>query len=892
MRGKSHSAVGESSRQHATDSMTTYSLLTAEQCFERLSTSWSGLDDHQIRERTSTYGANILESAGSLSWQRQLLRSFFFPFNAILFAILLISAMSNVLAQSANNRDYKTIIMLGSMILLSSLIRFWQEYRSSKAIAALRAMIHSTSTVRRNGLDRVEIDNEHLVPGDVLLLAAGDMIPADCRIVQAKDLFLSQSLLSGESLPVEKHAAVMASVQGISAFDCSNLCYMGTTVASGTAIAVVINTGSRCALAEISRSVQENPVESSFDKGVRSVSYLLMRSMLVMVPLVFLINGLTKHDWVESLLFALSVAVGLTPEMLPMIVSTNLARGAVSMAARHVIVKRLSSIQNIGAMDIFCTDKTGTLTMDKIVLKRALNVDGDEDEEVMQWAYLNSFHQTGLRNVMDAAVLEHEQILHREHSETAFVKVDEIPFDFERRRMSVILRQPSGKHLLICKGAVEEMLSVCSAAFDPGVDRKLHIDHDRVTELNDEVRDRIIRLSEQLNEDGLRVLIIAVREFEADQIHYGVSDERSLIVTGFIGFLDPLKDSAAAALKELQKLGVSLKVLSGDNLTICRTICRQVGIPAEDTLLGTDMEFMTDEQLKSRLPHTTLFAKLRPLQKSRIIRLLQQDGHTVGFMGDGINDAAALHLADVGISVDSAVDIAKESAEMILLEKDLLVLKNAVIVGRTTFGNIMKYIKMAASGNFGNMFSMLGASLLLPFVPMLPVQVLLQNLLYDLSQISIPWDRMDDEYMNLPRRWDASDIARFMLRIGPISSIFDYLSFAVLAFVFHVATPEAQHQFQTGWFWEGLISQVLIVHFIRTRRIPFLQSRASAAVLLSGIALCLVALTLPFSALAPYASLQPMPPAYLLCLILILAAYGLSLQWAKKRYIARFGTWL
>ncbi len=878
--------------QELEKSLREFSAMSADACCATLHTNVSGLEATQVAAARNAVGLNNIDLQKAPSWLTQLLRSFLFPFNAVLLVILLISFFTDVIMPDAGSRDFKTIAMLSTMILLSSLIRFWQEYRSSKAAEALRSMIRTTATVQRSGTAEVEIPIVELVPGDIVHLAAGDMIPADCRLLQSKDLFLSQSLLTGESNPIEKHSHAALDTATIAFIDLPNICFMGTTVASGAAVAVIVLTGTHTYLASISKSIAQSDTKTSFDKGVNSVSYLLMRYMMIMVPLVFLINGLTKGNWIEALLFAISVAVGLTPEMLPMIVSTNLARGAVGMSRKRVIVKRLSAIQNIGAMDVLCTDKTGTLTMDKIVFKRALNVYGEEDDEVLQWAYLNAYHQTGLRNMMDRSVLEHQEILTEHRIDTRFTKVDEIPFDFHRRRMSVILHQPNNKHLLVCKGAVEEMLDICTHTFDPGEDRQLQIEHDTITILDDITRQRISELSRKLNEDGLRVLLIAVREFEARELNYGVADESKLIVAGFIGFLDPAKESARESISGLQQLGVQVKVLSGDNEVVCAKICRDVGIPQHHILLGAQIEHMTDEVLSAELEQTDIMAKLSPMQKSRIIKLLQLRGHTVGYLGDGINDATALSDADVGISVDTAVDLAKESADIILLDKDLLVLRSAVEVGRITFGNIIKYIKMAASSNFGNMFSMLGASAVLPFLPMMPIQILLQNLLYDISQISIPWDTMDDEYIAVPRKWDASDISTFMLHIGPISSIFDYVTFALLYFVFQANTPAQHSLFQSGWFVEAMLSQSLIVHMIRTRKIPFVQSHASGPVLiLSGLIMC-ITVYLPFSSFAPALSLQALPLSYFGYVAAILLSYAILTQIAKNWYTKRFGRWM
>ena len=889
--------AGASSNQHPypqehVRDLVAYSAMDREALLQQLDSRESGLEEEEAEERLHTAGANEISHEKAPSWYRQLLEAFLNPFIGVLIVIALVSLVTDVFLASPQDRDYKTVVVVGVMVLLSSFIRFFQEFRSNRAAEQLKRMVKTTATVLRSPKGKQEIELKELVPGDLILLSAGDMIPGDCRILQCKDLFISQSILTGESLPVEKRDQASGSMANRAVLELETICFMGTNVVSGTATALILKTGNDTYLGAISRTLSGKRAETSFDKGVNSVSWLLIKFMLVMVPLVFFINGLTKGNWLEALLFAIAVAVGLTPEMLPMIVTANLAKGAVNMSKRKVIVKRLNAIQNIGAMDILCTDKTGTLTLDKIVLERHLNVFGDEDHEVLKWAYLNSYYQTGLKNLLDLAVLERADQLEDFHLEDAFRKIDEIPFDFQRRRMSVILEGPGHKHLLICKGAVEEILSLCSYAFDPGTDRQVQIATDRITVMDEDMRQTVLETSRRLNEEGLRVLLVAVKEYEERPLTYTVADESQLILTGFIGFLDPAKPSARPSIEALHELGVHIKVLTGDNEVVTKKICRDVGIPVQHVLLGHELEGMDDDTLKARIDEVSILAKLSPIQKSRVVRLLQSKGHTVGFMGDGINDAAALRDADVGISVDTAVDIAKESADIILLEKDLMVLRKGVIYGRRTFGNIIKYIKMTASSNFGNMFSMLGASALFPFLPMLPVQVLIQNLLYDISQISIPWDRMDQEYIEKPRKWEAGGISRFMLFIGPISSIFDYATFAVLYFVFKAKHPENQSLFQSGWFVEGLLSQTLIVHMIRTKKIPFLQSWASAPVLALTTLIMALGIYLPFSPFASAFQMRPLPGMYFPWLIGILLAYCLLTQGVKNWFIRRFQQWL
>lgn len=861
--------------------------------YAMLESSEIGLTKLTSDERLKKFGLNEVQYDKAPSWLSQLIKAFINPFIFILLVIAIISFIVDIWMAEPGESDYKTVIMVAGMVIFSALLRFFQEYRSNQAAEKLKSMVKTTATVLRKFIGKREIAMTELVPGDILFLSAGDMIPADCRIMKCKDLFVSESMLTGEALPVEKNALPIRDADTKQPIELNNLCFMGTNVVSGTAKAIVVVTGNRTYFGSISKTITGNRPETSFDIGINKVSYLLIRFMLVMVPIIFLINGFLKGDWMQALLFAIAVAVGLTPEMLPMIVTANLAKGAMNMSKHKVIVKRLNAIQNIGAMDILCTDKTGTLTLDKIVLEKHLNALGDEDDEVLKWAYLNSFHQTGLKNILDKAVLEHIELHDYLKVEEHFMKVDEIPFDFERRRMSVILKMRNGNHLLICKGAVEEILDLCSHTFDPGENKELHLENDKIILMDEKMRDKVLQTSKKMNEEGLRVLLVAIREFDGKHpLTYSVDDEQQLTLTGFIGFLDPAKPSAQPSIAALQELGVTVKVVTGDNEIVTKKICNDVGIPVKNIVLGTELESMTEEELTLKIDDVSIFAKLSPLQKVRVVKALRAKGHTVGFMGDGINDAAALKEADVGISVDTAVDIAKESADIILLEKDLMVLRKGVIYGRRTFGNIIKYIKMTASSNFGNMFSMLGASAFLPFLPMLPVQLLTQNLLYDISQTTIPWDKMDEDFLKEPKKWDASSIQRFMFFIGPISSIFDFATFALMFYYFKANSPELQSFFQTGWFIEGLLSQTLIIHMIRTKKIPFIQSWATAPVLALTTIIMLVGIAIPFSPLAPMLKMQPLPLSYFPWLFGILTCYCLLTQYVKTWFIKKFNQWL
>ncbi|MGP8215269.1 MAG: magnesium-translocating P-type ATPase [Bacteroidia bacterium] len=865
-----------------------------EELFANLGTSEAGLTEEQVQEKQEKFGLNEIASEKAPPWFVQFAQAWITPFNGILIVIAGISFVTDVvMAATPAERDYSTLALVMAMVLLSTFIRFWQEFRSNIAAEELKSMVKTTATVMRQGLGKKEIDLKELVPGDMVFLTAGDMIPGDCRIIYSKDLFVSQAMLTGEALPVEKKDTAIEDADKKQPLELENICFMGTNVVSGAAVGIVATTGGQTLFGSISKTLTGKRPETSFDKGVNSVAWLLVKFMLVMVPLVFVINGLTKHNWTEALLFAIAIAVGLTPEMLPMVVTATLAKGAINMSKRKVIVKRLNAIQNIGAMDILCTDKTGTLTLDKIVLERHLNVEGAEDDEVLKWAYLNSFHQTGLRSLLDVAVLEHGEVKKVLEAQGDFKKIDEIPFDSKRRRMSVILQQEDGKHLLICKGAVEEMIDICTQAFDPGENMQLHAERDKIIPMDDALKENVLKMSRRMNEEGLRVLIVAIKECDATHpINYAVADESNMILTGFIGFLDPAKPSARPSIQALQRLGVELKVLTGDNEIVTKKICKDVGIPITNVLLGSEIEGLSDPELLDKLEHTSIYAKLNPMQKSRVIKVLQSKGHTVGFMGDGINDAGALRDADVGISVDTAVDIAKESADIILLEKDLMVLRKGVIYGRRTFGNIIKYLKMAASSNFGNMFSMLGASALLPFLPMLPVQVLTQNLLYDISQTALPWDRMDAEYLVKPRKWETGGIARFMIYIGPISSIFDYVTFAIMWFVFKAQTPAQQSLFQSGWFVEGLLSQTLIVHMIRTRKIPFVQSTAATALTITTVLIMLIGIYIPMSPFAASFKFTALPATYFIYLVAILLGYCLLTQVVKTWFLKKFMQWL
>jgi Mg2+-importing ATPase len=822
-----------------------------EELLRSLRTAPEGLTQAEAEERERTGGPNEVAQERRRGWFIRLLIIVRNPL------VILLAALSSI---SFATGDARAGIVMACMVVLSVTLRFVQEARADAAAAKLKAMIHVTATVIRDGAAR-EIPLRDLVSGDIVKLSAGDMIPGDVRVLSAKDLFVSQGTLTGESLPVEKFHDSDPKASNSPA-ELKNTCFMGTSVQSGTATAVVVVTGAATYLGSMAGSITGEAPPTSFDRGLSRFTWLMIQLMAVMVPLVFLINGFTKHDWKSAFFFAMAVAVGLTPEMLPMIVSVCLSKGAIAMSRKKVIVKRLNAIQNFGGMDVLCTDKTGTLTEDRVVLQRHCNVAGRETDEVLLDGYLISYFQTGLKNLLDTAILATSDF-HGQALVEKYKKLDEIPFDFTRRMMSVLVEDPEGHAILFTKGAPEEIFHQCShfeldgkvSPMDPGL----------MKGLKDEYA--------SLSNDGFRVLAVARKELQGKR-SCSKEDERDLVLKGYVAFLDPPKGTAARAIEALHKHGVAVKILTGDNDLISRKVCSDVGLEPDPMLLGDAVEKMSDAELAEAAEKTTLFARLSPAHKQRIVRLLRGNGHVVGFMGDGINDAPALHAADIGISVDTAVDIAKESADLILLEKDLMVLEGGVIEGRKVFANIIKYIRMGASSNFGNMFSVLGASAFLPFIPMAPIQILTNNMLYDFSQVPIPTDAVDEEQVALPRPWNIGEIKRFILCIGPISSIFDYSTFFVMLYLFKCWDPSRAPLFQTGWFVESLMTQTLIIHIIRTNKIPFLQSRASWSLILTTLAIMAFGAWLPYSPLASSLGLAHLPPLYWPILMLTLLAYA------------------
>lgn len=840
--------------------------------YKRFETCPEGLTAEEARARLAKHGPNVLAKDQRIGLGKLILRAVINPL------VMLLTVLASV---SFATGDFRAGTVISLMIALSLGLKLIQEAKADSAASKLKAMISVTATVTRDGKLQ-EIAVSQLVPGDVVTLAAGDMIPADVRMVLAKDLFVMQSSLTGEAFPVEKFE-VETNAAATVTIELTSIAFLGTSVESGSATGVVIATGKESFLGAMAESLSEQKTETAFDKGIAQFTWLILRFVLVMVPLVFVINGLTKGNWGEAFFFAIAVAIGLTPEMLPMIVTVCLSKGAVAMSRKKVIVKRINAIQNLGAMDVLCTDKTGTLTMDQVILERHCDVALKEDDEVLALAYMNSHFQTGLKNVLDRAVLAHTET-HAHARIPEYTKVDEIPFDFQRRIMSVVVRTPEGNDRIISKGAPEAIFPRC-ANFK--LDGKLFpMDHAHIDGLRQEY--------ERLSAEGFRVLAIAIKDIvprgvvAGDATPYSKTDESDLILNGYVAFLDPPKESATAAIMALKGHGIEVKVLTGDNDLVARKICKEVGLPTEFVLLGSDVESMNDDQLADAVEKNTLFARVSPAHKQRIIKALQSRQHTVGFMGDGINDAPALRTADVGISVDTAVDIAKESADMILLEKSLLVLEAGVIEGRKVFANIIKYVRMGASSNFGNMFSVVGASVFVPFLPMAPLQILANNLLYDISQAAIPTDDVDPEQVDKPRPWDIKQLTRFIVFIGPCSSIFDYTTYFMMLYIFNcwnTSTPEAaahsESLFQTGWFVESLLTQTLIIHIIRTNKIPFLQSRSSWPVLVMSLVIMAIGIAIPFSPLGDYLGFTKLPLLYWPLLAISLLCYVVLTQLVK-----------
>ena len=841
------------------------SKMSEKELLNKLDSNIEGLDSKKVRDKKNKYGLNIVANEKSKTMLSRIYDDFKNPLNILLIALAFISYLSN---------DVRSMVVILVMVVLGIILRLTQEISADHAAQKLKALISTMATVIRNKKE-IELSIKELVPGDIIKLSAGDMIPSDVIIISAKDLFINQSTLTGESNPVEKFANINLE-NNKEIFEIQNICFLGSNVISGTATAVVVSTGGKTYFGSLAKSIINNQAPTGFDKGVNKFTWMMIRFLIVMVPLVFLVNGLARHDWLEAFLFSIAVAVGLTPELMPMIVSVNLSKGAISMSKKKVIIKKLNSIQNLGAMDVLCTDKTGTITEGKTSLESHLDVLGNSNDDVLKYGFLNSYYHTGLKSILDETILKHGKVDSISKITNNYNKIDEVPFDFERKRMSVVIEDKEDNHLLICKGAFEEMMSCCSFMQIEG----------KIQKLDDSRKEEIVKLIDGLNGEGYRVVTLAykaLKKLSSDYV-YSVKDESELTLLGFLSFLDPPKDSAIMAIKELNALGVDVKILTGDNDKVTKHICDQVGINSETIVFGSQIEEMNDEELNNIVEKSNIFVKLAPSHKDRIIKALQRNDHVVGFMGDGINDAPALKTSDVGISVNSAVDIAKESSDIILLDSSLVILRDGVLEGRKVFGNIIKYVKMAASSNFGNMFSVVGASAFLPFLPMLPIQVLTNNLLYDLSQTTIPTDKVDEEWLEVPRKWTMNKIEKYVLIIGPISSIFDYITFFVMLYVFNCwNNPELFH---TAWFIESIFTQTIIIHIIRTNKIPFIQSRASKPMLLSSIIILSIAVLITLTPVAAYLGFVKLPLLYWGILIIMMLLY-ITLTQIVKTFISR-----
>ncbi|WP_061591998.1 magnesium-translocating P-type ATPase [Streptococcus sanguinis] len=861
--------------------------------------SFRGLTEEQVEENRDLYGENIITKGQEDSILKKIYESIINPFTVILLVIALVSLVTNVWLAKPGEEDPTTSIIIVVLVLISGGIRFVQELRSDRAASNLSRLIVNTATVIREGAEQ-ELPIDELVVGDIIKLSAGDMIPADVLLLDSRDFFVQQSGLTGESDAVEKVCLAKSDGQNLdSLLETESLAFMGTNVISGRAIALVLVVGDETMMGAIEQTLNTYDEPTSFEREMNSISWLLIRLMLVMVPVVFFINGLTDGDWLEAGVFALSVGVGLTPEMLPMIITASLAKGSIIMAQEKVVIKKLNAIQDLGAIDILCTDKTGTLTQDEIVLEYPLDIHGDLDLAVLRRAFLNSYYQTGLKNLMDRAIINRTEKEAEKHEivrnlDQTFKKIDELPFDFERRRMSVIVKDDEDVISMVTKGALEEMLAISS-----------HVEYKkRITELTEEIRQEILAEVSQLNEQGLRVLGVSYKSDLEEDYNYEVKDESDMILTGYLAFLDPPKSSAAPAIETLAEYGVATKILTGDNDKVTQAVCEKVGLDVDNILLGVEVDALSDEELSQAVEHTTVFAKLSPDQKARIILQLKANGHKVGYMGDGINDAPSMKVADVGISVDTAVDIAKETADVILLDKDLMVLEKGLVEGRKVYANMTKYIKMTVSSNFGNIFSLLFASIFLPFLPMAPVHLIVLNLVYDLSCIALPFDNVDSEFLKKPRIWSANSITRFMAWIGPISSIFDVLTYLLLYFIIVPMITGGSYQagsgqaetfitlFQTGWFIESMWTQTMVIYMLRSPKLPFVQSRPALSVIVTTMAAALFVTSLPYSLFASVLKTAPLNGTYFLFLFLIIALYMVSVTLVKHLYIKRYREWL
>ena len=852
-------------------------ISSKDEFLKRMNLKETGLTSKEVEENRNKYGHNILKQKKPKQWYQYLFDSLFSPFNLILLGITLVLIYTDVILTSPPN--YANIVVILMLITVSTLLEFFEVYRSNKAAEKLKSLVSVKASVYRDGkLTKVPL--EEITIGDVISLSAGDLIPADLRVIEAKDLYLIQSSLTGESDAVKKVVETKNKKEDLDDItNLDNICFMGTNVMSGTGKGIVFNIGDNTYFGKVADTITERKPKTNFQKGIENVSKLLIRFMLVLIPITFLLNAI-KHGTLIAFTFAVAIAIGITPLLLPVILSSSLAKGATRMSKKKTIVKRLDSIQSFGAMNILCTDKTGTLTEDKIVLEKYLNIKGEEDTRVLKHAFLNSYFQTGLKGNIDEAVINRVKQTELNGIEEKYHKIDEIPFDFSRRRLSVIISDGEKKQM-ITKGAVEEILSICTMIDYKG----------EVSEITKEIKQNILKMTKELNQEGLRVIAVCQKNDIVNIQQFSVKDETKMVLIGFIGFLDPPKESAKSAIERLNRDGIRVIVLTGDNEYVTKAICEKVGINTDKIVLGNKIEKLSDMAIKRLLKKTNVYAKLSPIQKARIVRLLKEEGNVVGYMGDGINDAPSMHNSEVGISVDTAVDITKETADIILLEKDLDVLTDGVLEGRKTFGNLLKYIKMAVSFNFGEVLSVLIASMLLPFFPITPIQLLVQSLLYDIGQLSLPYDNVDKEYLQKPRKWDLKGLKNFMLWMGPTSSVFDLMVFAILWFGFHLRQLDTA-LFQTIWFSYGVVSNLIGLHIIRTAKTPFIQSNASKAVYASSIILSLIAIIVPFTFIGNYIGLVPLPLKYLSVIIGVPILYCFIATIAKKEYIKKYGDWL
>lgn len=836
----------------------------------------NGLTKEEVNKSQQQYGKNEVKQSKPKKWYHYLFASFTSPFNLILLGITFVLIYTDVILSSPPS--YANIIVVVLLMLVSTFLEFFEVFKSNKAAEKLKKLVEVTGTVFRAGKQE-KIPLNEIVVGDTIILSAGDLIPADLRIIEEKDLYVVQSSLTGESDAVRKFATSKIEENKIEDItDLDTICFMGTNVMSGTAKGVVFKIGDNTYFGKVAQAIKQKKPKTSFQKGIENVSKLLIRFMLVLIPITFLINAF-KHDTLTAFTFAVAIAIGITPLLLPVILSSSLAKGAVNMSKKKTIVKKLDSIQSFGAMNILCTDKTGTLTEDKIVLEKYLDVEGNPDEEVLKYSFLNSYYQTGLKGNIDEAVVKRAKENGLEEMLKEYTKIDEIPFDFSRRRLSIVVEKED-KKIMITKGAVEEILNICSMVKQKG----------EIIPITNEIKQTVKKMTKNLNQEGLRVIAICKKE-NIDQItNFTVKQEEKMTLIGFIGFLDPPKKSAKGEIERLNRDGIRVMVLTGDNEYVTKTICEKVEINSDKIVLGSKIDKLSDLALSRLLKKTNVFAKLSPIQKARIVRVLKENENIVGYMGDGINDAPSLNNADVGISVDTAVDITKETADIILLKKNLNVLTDGVIEGRKTFGNLLKYIKMAVSFNFGEVLSILIASIFLPFFPITPIQLLVQSLLYDIGQLSLPYDNVDKEYLETPKRWDLKALKNFMLWMGPTSSIFDLFIFALLWFQFQIRDAAT---FQTIWFSYGVVSNLIGLHIIRTAKTPFFQSNSSKAVYATSIILSFIAIIVPFTKLGEMLGLVAIPIKYIFIIILgVPILYCFIATIVKKEYIKKYGEWL